>query len=187
MPTYQVLNYSVGSGIASLTLDSVRGLSAGYDLVVEGVGLDLDGTHSLVAVSSETVTVEYSTTAPTTLQTDSAGAARLPIAWATLDDVINFVGLPPAEPDDDTYLLDCVTAAAEWAFERRLAAGYNDRPHIVPNTRVKEGVALYAGALYRERGSVDSFSSFQGMEVAAPTGSMGQINRLLGLQRPAIA
>jgi hypothetical protein len=43
---------------------------------------------------------------------------------------------------------------------------------------------LYASALYRERGSVDSYQSFQDMSTVAPIGSMGQILKLLGCNRP---
>jgi hypothetical protein len=44
-----------------------------------------------------------------------------------------------------------------------------------------------AGSLYRERGSVDSFSSFEAMNIPGTVGSMGQINRLLGVNRSQVA
>ena len=41
---------------------------------------------------------------------------------------------------------------------------------------------MYAVALYRERGAVDGYPSFEDLSTFAPTGgSMGQINRLLGI------
>jgi hypothetical protein len=46
---------------------------------------------------------------------------------------------------------------------------------------------MYAAVLYRERGSVDSFASFEGMGVPTPYGSNGQINRLLGINRSQVA
>jgi hypothetical protein len=46
---------------------------------------------------------------------------------------------------------------------------------------------MYAAALYRERGSVDSYASFQDMAITAPTGTMGQIMRLLGIRRSQVA
>ena len=46
---------------------------------------------------------------------------------------------------------------------------------------------MYAGSLYRERGSVDSFASFGEMSTGAPVASMGQIMRLLAIGRPQIA
>jgi hypothetical protein len=49
------------------------------------------------------------------------------------------------------------------------------------------GQSMLAGALYRERGSVDSFASFEAMNIPGNVGSMGQINRLLGVNRSQVA
>jgi hypothetical protein len=46
---------------------------------------------------------------------------------------------------------------------------------------------MFAGGLYRERGSVDSFASFEQMGTPVPFGSNGQINRLLGVNRSQVA
>jgi hypothetical protein len=46
---------------------------------------------------------------------------------------------------------------------------------------------MYAAVLYRERGSVDSFASFDQMGGAVPFGSNGQINKLLGVNRAQVA
>jgi hypothetical protein len=46
---------------------------------------------------------------------------------------------------------------------------------------------MYAGSLYRQRGSVDSFASFEAMGSGAPTASMGEIMRLLGINRSQVA
>jgi hypothetical protein len=57
----------------------------------------------------------------------------------------------------------------------------------VPDAAVKAGVVLMAASLYRERGSIDSFQSFQDMTVSAPVASMGRINQLLGIKRSQVA
>jgi hypothetical protein len=44
-----------------------------------------------------------------------------------------------------------------------------------------------AASLYRERGSIDSFQSFQDMTTSAPVASMGRINQLLGIKRSQVA
>lgn len=188
MPTFQVQNSSLTSNVATLTLDSVGALVSGYSLTVEGVGGPYDGTVTLTSVDAATSQVTYSVAHTDVSSADSTGAAILPVDWITIDDVIGFLGLQPSDADDLTYLEDCTAAANDWAFDRRYAASYRDRPQLVPNNRVKLGTVLYASALYRERGSIDSYQSFQGMETPAPvTGSFGQINRLLGLQKPAIS
>ena len=45
---------------------------------------------------------------------------------------------------------------------------------------------MYAATLYRERGSVDSFASFDQMGGAVPFGTMQRIKQLLGVPRAAI-
>jgi hypothetical protein len=57
----------------------------------------------------------------------------------------------------------------------------------VPGGDVKLGTVMFAGSLYRERGSVDSFASFEQMGNPVPFGSSGQINRLLGVNRSQVA
>jgi hypothetical protein len=46
---------------------------------------------------------------------------------------------------------------------------------------------MYGGALYRQRGSMDSFASFQSMGTAPVMGLNGMIRQLLGIDRPQVA
>jgi len=46
---------------------------------------------------------------------------------------------------------------------------------------------MYGAALYKARGSVDVFSSFQDMGQSPVPGMNGQIKQLLGIDRPACA
>ena len=57
----------------------------------------------------------------------------------------------------------------------------------VPDAAVLAGTVLMAASLYRERGSIDSFNSFQDMTISAPVASMGRINSLLGNKRAQVA
>jgi len=58
----------------------------------------------------------------------------------------------------------------------------------VPSLDVKLGTVMYAGYLYRQRGSIDQYASFDPLATGAPVGgSFGDILRLLGCNRPAIA
>jgi hypothetical protein len=108
------------------------------------------------------------------------------VSWITDEDVADYLGLD-LEEEADAYLTAATAAANDWAYRRRLSAGYTDEETTAPSESVKLGTVLYAGALYRERGSIDSFQSFQDMPVTAPIGSMGQIMRLLGINRPQVA
>ena len=107
--------------------------------------------------------------------------------WITSNDVLAWLGISVATANDTTFVGVCTDAANAYAFRRRKEASYFDSLTTVPSADVKLGTIMFAGALYRERGSVDSFQSFADMAVTAPMGSMGQINRLLGVNRSVVA
>lgn len=94
--------------------------------------------------------------------------------------------LGPQAVADDPYVADCVDAANAWALRKRVEAGYTDDPDEAPSADVAHGTTLYAVALYNERGSTDSHASFGELGAYLPTGTMGQINRLLGIGRAAV-
>ena len=107
--------------------------------------------------------------------------------WISSSDVLSWLGISVATANDTTFVGSCTDAANAFAFRRRKEAGYFDSLTTVPSADVKLGTIMYAGALYRERGSVDSFASFNELGAPAPVGSMGQIMRLLGINRAQVA
>lgn len=107
--------------------------------------------------------------------------------WVTNQNVLDFLGISPATSNDTTFITSCVAAANDWAFRRRVEAGYSDALSTSPNASATLGTTFYASSLYRQRGSVDSFSSFESMGTSAPTASMGEIMRLLGINRSQVA
>lgn len=114
----------------------------------------------------------------------------LTCTWATKADVEDWLGFTTTVPSSDNDLLViCVAAANAYAYRKRQEAGYFDSSlSVVPSQDVLLGTIMYAGALYRERGSIDQYASFDPLATGTPTGgSMGQIMRLLGVNRPAVA
>lgn len=107
--------------------------------------------------------------------------------WISSSDVLSWLGISVATANDTTFVGSCTDAANAFAFRRRKEAGYFDSLTTVPSADVKLGTIMYAGALYRERGSVDSFASFNELGAPTPVGSMGQIMRLLGVNRAQVA
>lgn len=109
------------------------------------------------------------------------------MAWIITTEVETALGSPvPPGTADAAYLGMATDAANAWAFRRRKAAGYVDDPDTT-TAEVKLGTILYAVALYRERGSVDSYASFEELAAGfAPPGTSTQINRLLGIGKPQI-
>lgn len=107
--------------------------------------------------------------------------------WIVANDVLAWLGISVATANDTAFVGSCTDAANAFAFRRRKEAGYFDSLTTVPGADVKLGTIMLAGALYRERGSVDSFASFEAMNIPGSVGSMGQINRLLGVNRSQVA
>jgi hypothetical protein len=107
--------------------------------------------------------------------------------WITVNDLTEFLGISGATANDTLFMTSSVNAANAFAFKRRVQAGYHDSLTTVPDAAVKAGVVLMAASLYRERGSVDSFNSFDSMSISAPVASMGRINQLLGIKRSQVA
>jgi len=108
--------------------------------------------------------------------------------WIVAADVLSWLGISVATANDTAFVGVCTDAANAWAYKARQMAGYQGESlSTAPSSAVKLGTIMYAAALYRERGSVDSFASFGDMAMTAPTGSMGQIMRLLGVRRAQVA
>ena len=108
--------------------------------------------------------------------------------WILAADVLSWLGISVATANDTAFVGVCTDAANAWAYKARKMAGYQaESLSTAPSSAVKLGTIMYAGALYRERGSVDSFASFGELGAPAPVGSMGQIMRLLGIRRSQVA
>jgi len=106
--------------------------------------------------------------------------------WITSDDVTEWLGISAATANDTAFIATCVSAANVYCYRVRHEAGYHDDADMVPDGSVKLGTVMYAATLYRERGSVDSFASFDQMGGAVPFGTMSRIKQLLGVGRPQI-
>lgn len=108
-------------------------------------------------------------------------------SWITVAQVQEWLGIDSATANDTAFLTTCVNASNDWCFRRRQAAGYTDSLSTVPNNSVKLGAIMFAATQYRERGSVDSYASFSSMGAPTPILSLGQIHRLLGVNRSQVA
>ena len=111
------------------------------------------------------------------------------VTWATVAQVADFVRVATATAQDDRDLVAATDAANGWCYRRRQASGYvDDDPTTSPGPDVTRAVVIYAGVLYREGGAADGFASFAELTVGGfvPSGTMGQVNRLLGVNRPRV-
>ena len=210
MATYTVTHQMVLDNVAVVqTLESTD-IAIGQTITLSGCAAQLNGSHVVFAVptylfigTDDQGDYLYNTDIiiPNQLLFQDVGAdisreAVDPVGslvwtqtctWITVADLTEFLGISGATANDTAFMTSSVNASNAWCFKRRVQAGYHDSLTTVPDFAVKAGAVLMAASLYRERGSIDSFNSFQDMTVSAPVASMGRINQLLGIKRSQVA
>lgn len=107
--------------------------------------------------------------------------------WITATDIEDWIGIGTATAGDTTFLTICAAAANSFAYRRRQEVGYFDSLSTVPSQDVKLGTTMYGGALYRQRGSITDFASFDGMSTGSTNGLSPLVKQLLGVDRPQVA
>jgi hypothetical protein len=107
--------------------------------------------------------------------------------WITAGQIEDWLGIGTATAADTTFLTQCAAAVNQMAFRRRVEAGYYDSLTTSPSADVTLGAIMWGGALYRARGSVDVFASFNEMGTAPTVGLSPMIKQLLGIDRPQVA
>ena len=107
--------------------------------------------------------------------------------WITAANIEDWIGIGTATAADTTFLTICAAAANAFCFRRRQEVGYSDSLTTVPSQDVKLGTIMYGGSLYRQRGSITDFASFDGMSTGSTSGLSPLVKQLLGVDRPQVA
>jgi hypothetical protein len=107
--------------------------------------------------------------------------------WVSASDVEDYLGIGTATAADAAFLTICAAAASAFCFLRRQEAGYKDSLTVLPSTAVGLGTRAYGAFLYRQRGSVSDFASFDGMVSGGSNGLSPMIKQLLGVNRAQVA
>jgi hypothetical protein len=193
-------------GVVTLLVNAP--LTVGQDIVTAGLGQGLDGSHTIYALPQFLVTgvdefgiVEVNQNVPIPNQVVFANTGndidRVAVSSATLatgvclwiddEDVADYLGIEVATSAETDFLEICAQSSNDFCYRRRREAGYVDPLATPPSEDVKLGTIMYAGALYRQRGAIDSFASFDGMSTAQIVGLAPIIKQLLGIDRPQVA
>jgi hypothetical protein len=208
MATYQVISKQLTSNYAVLQLLTPAELEVGQSITVAAVDATFNGTYTIRALPDYYFTgvddegdLEYNpaitipnqvlyarTAADVARQASSGTLTATPTStWITATDIEDWLGIGTATAADATFLTICASSASQFCWRRRMEAGYVDSLTTVPSQDVRLGTIMYGGALYRQRGSMDSFASFQSMGTAPVMGLNGMIRQLLGIDRPQVA
>ena len=153
------------------------------------VGIDTEGDLLYDANIPIANQVLFAKTADDVGRTAASGTLTLTqtCTWVTAANLEDWIGIGTATAADAAFLTVCASAASQFCWRRRMEAGYVDSLTTVPSQDVFLGTQMYGGALYRQRGSVDQFASFQNMGVTPVMGLNGMIRQLLGIDRPQVA
>ena len=206
---YQVAHKTLIDNYAVLETLTPNEVYVNASIVVAGVDATFNGTVSVVAVPeflfigvddagdllyNELIPVPfqilYAVTAADVTRTTATGTVTLgtiPCTWITAGQVEDWLGIGTASALDTTFLTQCAAAANAFCFQRRLESGYIDEKATSPSDSVTLGTIAYGGFLYRQRGAVTDFASFDGLPAGNSVGLSPMIKQLLGIPRPQVA
>lgn len=184
-----ITSVTATSGVFTITLSDVNGILVGSRVDIGGLPTASWNTmfEEVTAVDATNKTISYTHGNFTIAPTDVWGQCHLETTWIAVTDVETWLGFD-ATGADQTFLETCVDAANDRCWAYRARAGYQDHPSVSPGSDVKLGTIMYAASLFRQRGAIDSFSSFDTQQIGqVPGQSLGQILALLGCKRPQVA
>ena len=208
MATYTVTNKYLIDDYAVLQLLTPSEVTVGGAITVAGVDATFNGSYTVYALPQYLYLgvdtqgdllydyqvpiqnqVLYAKTAADVERTAATGTVSFTptCTWITATDIEDWIGIGTATAGDTTFLTICAAAANAFCYRRRVEAGYIDSLTTVPSQDVKLGTIMYGGALYRQRGSIDQYASFDGMATAPVVGLSGMVKQLLGIDRPQVA
>jgi hypothetical protein len=208
MATYDLAFHTRLDGVVVLQTFVETGIQVGDVVTIAGAGHNMNGTHTVLSTQdneyigeSDEGDFEFDSDVIRLFQflfRDADGDLERSVAtgtvtftpsisWITNAMVLEFLGIDVATANDTAFITTCVAAANSYIYRKRREAGYTDSQSVVPDAAVKLGGILYASTLYRERGSADSFASFDSMSSIPIPSTMGRIMALIGCGRPQVA
>jgi hypothetical protein len=210
MATYATASKQLLDNYACISTLESTDIQVGDTVVVGALGAPFNGTYTVLAcpqyryvgVDGTTGEFIYDVTVAVPNQilfactgtdvefvVDFAGTITFTevCTWITATDIEDWIGIGTATAADTTFLTICAAAANAFCFRRRQEVGYSDSLTTVPSQDVKLGTIMYGGSLYRQRGSITDFASFDGMSTGSTSGLSPLVKQLLGVDRPQVA
>jgi hypothetical protein len=210
MAVAQITNKQLTDNYAVVQLlTNADPLNVGDSFTVAGVGAPFNGTFTVRALPQYLFTgvddqgdllydplialpnqVLYAVTAADVERSAASGTftyAATACTWITATNIEDWLGIGTATALDAAFLTQCAAAANAFCYNRRREAGYVDNLATSPSGSVTLGTIAYGGFLYRQRGSITDFASFDGMATGGSVGLSPMIKQLLGIDRPQVA
>lgn len=209
MAAYTVTHKQLVDDYAVLQLLTPAELEVGQSITVSGVDATFNGTFTIYFIPqflfigvdqfgdlmfNPDVRIEnqilYAKTATAVERQAASGTVTSTptCTWISAADVTAWLNIPAVSANDTALVTLAAASSNAFCYRRRVEAGYVDSLTTVPSQDVKLGTIMYAGALYRARGSLgDAFATFDGLGTAPMIGMAPMVKQLLGIDRPQVA
>jgi hypothetical protein len=210
MATYTVTNKYLIDNFAVLQLLTPSEIAVGSSITVASVDATFNGTFTVRALPQYLFLgidtqgdllydyqvpiadqVLYAKTADDVERVAASGTVSYSpnCTWITTAELVTYLGISLANPSDDyTLATQARNAANDFCYRRRQESSYVDSLSTSPGHDVTLATLMYAAALWRSRGSIEStYATFDGMGSAPQQSLTPIVKQLLGIPRPAVA
>ena len=212
MTIYNTATKQLISNYACISTLEPTDIAVGQSITVASIGSPFNGTFTVLAlpqyafigVDSNSGEFEYDVEVPRPNQIIYAAtgsnvdyvvtyagtvAYTQNCTWITTAALITFLGVSISNPSDDYTLAEQArNAGNDFCYRRRQESGYFDSLTTTPGHDVTMGTLMYAAALWRSRGSIETaFASFDTMGTPTQQSLTPIVKQLLGIPRPAVA
>jgi len=210
MTTYNTASKQLLSNYACISTLEPTTLVIGESITVASIAVPFNGTFQVLALPQYLFTgvdgitgefyFDYETPIPNQILYACTGTDVNWVAfytgtvthtqtctWITAAQILTWLGIATATADDTTFVTQCASAANNFIYRRRQECGYYDSLTTSPGGDVTLGTIMYGGALYRQRGGISDFSSFDGMSAGSTNGLSPLVKQLIGVDRPQVA
>ena len=210
MATYKTQTKQLLNNYACISTLEANEIALGESVTVSGLAAPFAGTFTVLALPQYLFTGIDSTTGELLFDENEPVANQVLYAcsgtsvefvidysgtvtytqtcsWITAAQILTWLGIATATADDTTFVTQCASAANNFIYRRRQECGYNDSLTTSPGGDVTLGTIMYGGALYRQRGGISDFASFDGMSAGSTNGLSPLVKQLIGVDRPQVA
>ena len=210
MATYKTQTKQLLNNYACISTLEANEIALGESVTVSGLAAPFAGTFTVLAlpqylftgIDSTTGELLYDENEPVANQVlyactgtsvefnvDYSGTVTYTqtCTWVTAAQILPYLGIATATVDDTTFVTQCASAANQFCYRRRQEVGYFDALATSPSGDVTLATIMYGAALYRQRGGISDFASFDGMSAGSTNGLSPIVKQLLGVDRPQVA
>jgi hypothetical protein len=212
MTTYNTASKQLVSNYACISTLEPTDIVVGQSITVALIGAPFNGTFTVLALPQYAFTgvdtnsgeFEYDIDVPrpnqiiyaaTGIDVDFVAFYAGTVAytqnctWISTAQLVTYLGVTIADPSDDFTLAEQArNAGNDFCYRRRQESSYFDSLSTSPGHDVTLGTLMYAAALWRSRGSIETaYAAFDTMGTPSQQSLTPIVKQLLGIPRPAVA